>query len=297
MTRLRSRLILMLGTAVTLLLPARIFAQSDTARAGALHVDSAKSVAAPSDSAAVIGGRMDSVRPPRLFTAADRRNLLLLVAATLAVMPADKKLTDEFRDAGPQRSTLLHDGARAFDVLGDPGTIIITLGAYAIGRAVHSEHLADLGLHVGQSLVLTAGETWLAKGLIGRRRPYLDVSDPDEFALGHGFAGGAWASLPSGHTAAAFAVAASANEEIRHWWPAAPWVVSPLLYGGATMVGLARIYDARHWSSDVVLGAGLGILTGRKVAEYRHGPIAGTRWPRWPQITATGRGLSLNWGF
>lgn len=280
MARLHSKFVHVVCAMGMLLLPAVIVAQSDTSRANSPRVDSAARAASP-----------------RFFGARDRSNLLLLIGVTLATMPADKKLTDEFRDAGPQRSSFLHEGARAFDFLGNPGTVVLTVGTYAIGRVIGSEHLSDLGLHVGQSLLLTSAETWMAKGLLGRRRPYLDVSDPDDFALGRGFIGGAWASLPSGHTAAAFAVAASANEEIRHWWPAAPWVVSPLLYGGAAMVGLARVYDARHWSSDVVLGAGLGILTGRKVAEYRHGATAGTKWPRWPRIAATGRGLSLNWGF
>lgn len=286
------KFILALTASCTLIAPATVRAQSDSPRTDSLR----RQLSAPADTSS-IGMRADTARRRPLFSAGDRRNLLILLGMTIAVMPLDKTLTDEFRDAGPQRSTFLQDGARAFDVLGNPGTMIVAAGAWAIGRATGSEHLADLGSHVGQSLALTLGETWMVKGMVGRRRPYVDETDPDDFSPVRGFSGGPWSSLPSGHTAAAFAVAASANEEIRHWWPAAPWAVTPLLYAGASMVGLARIYDARHWSSDVVLGAGLGILTGRKVAQYRHGELVGAKWPRWPQISATGRGLSLNWDF
>lgn len=278
-----------------LLLPGAAAAQTDTLPADTMARATPGSLADSLNVPATAA--TDTESRPALFSASDRRNLLILLGVTLAVMPLDERLTDEFRDNGPQRSTVLHDGARVFDLLGNPGTVLVAGGAWALGRMTGSEHLADLGLHVGQSLALTLGETYLIKGVLGRRRPYLDETDPDDFSPGLGFTTSGWASLPSGHTAAAFAVAASANEEMRHWWPAAPWAITPLLYAGASMVGLARIYDDRHWASDVILGAGLGILTGRKVARYRHGTIAGAKWPRWPLFMATGRGLSLDWSF
>lgn len=46
-------------------------------------------------------------------------------------MPADKKLTYEFRDAGPQRSSFPHQGARAFDFPGrvsDPDAFALSRG-------------------------------------------------------------------------------------------------------------------------------------------------------------------------
>ncbi len=35
-----------------------------------------------------------------------------------------------------------------------------------------------------------------------------------------------------------------------------------LTYGGATVSGLSRMYNNAHWASDVVLGAGIGTLSG-----------------------------------
>jgi membrane-associated phospholipid phosphatase len=42
------------------------------------------------------------------------------------------------------------------------------------------------------------------------------------------------------------------------------------MYGGATLVGLSRMYHNRHWASDVALGAGIGTFSGLKVVKYSH---------------------------
>ena len=49
------------------------------------------------------------------------------------------------------------------------------------------------------------------------------------------------------------------------------WVVGPLMYAGATAVGLSRMYHNKHWASDVVIGAAIGTFSGRKVVQYAHG--------------------------
>jgi hypothetical protein len=223
------------------------------------------------DSAATTTAPPSAAEPGRpLFTRRDLVAAGALAAVTAALLPADRRLAEEFRDPGPQRSTFLRDGARAFNLLGDPGTVVIGVGAYGVGRLVHSEHLADLGLHTTEAVVLSGGITAVAKGLAGRRRPYLNEHDADAFALGRGFTSGARSSFPSGHTTAAFAVASAVTEETSDWWPHAPWVVGPLLYGGASLVGLARMYDDKHWASDVVIGAGIGTLSGLSVVRYNH---------------------------
>jgi membrane-associated phospholipid phosphatase len=42
------------------------------------------------------------------------------------------------------------------------------------------------------------------------------------------------------------------------------------MYGGATMVGLSRMYHNKHWASDVVLGAAIGTFSGWKIVQYAH---------------------------
>lgn len=62
-------------------------------------------------------------------------------------------------------------------------------------------------------------------------------------------------SFPSGHTALAFAGAEIVRREYGPWWGLAA-------YSAAVATGLLRVYNNWHWSSDVIAGAGAGILSG-----------------------------------
>lgn len=88
-----------------------------------------------------------------------------------------------------------------------------------------------------------------AKRLFSRPRPFVSLHDvtmlvlpPDEF------------SFPSGHTAAAFAVATVAGFCI-------PGLLVPLILV-AMLIGLSRVYLGVHYPSDVAAGAVLGGLSG-----------------------------------
>jgi len=63
-------------------------------------------------------------------------------------------------------------------------------------------------------------------------------------------------SFPSGHTAQAFVAATFLHKE---YGKEHPWY-SVLAYGTATAVGILRVMNNRHWASDVLVGAGIGIL-------------------------------------
>jgi membrane-associated phospholipid phosphatase len=72
-------------------------------------------------------------------------------------------------------------------------------------------------------------------------------------------------SFPSGHSAAAFAVATVVASEYGNHR-----LVPPLAYGAASLCGLSRINDNAHWASDVLVGSAIGYLTARAVVA-RHG--------------------------
>lgn len=53
-------------------------------------------------------------------------------------------------------------------------------------------------------------------------------------------------------------------------WPRYTWYAAPVMYGGATLVGLSRMYHNQLWASDVALGAAVGTFRGLKVVRYSH---------------------------
>ena len=206
-----------------------------------------------------------------LFTKRDAWVAAGFLAATVAMWPLDERVARELQRNDPQTNRFLKNSSTGFELIAAPGAYIIGGTLYGIGRLSGNERMADLGWHGTEAvLVSTAGYVFL-KGVFGRARPEtVNAADSRAYKFGRGFGGGPFASFPSGHTATAFAAASAVTAETSRWWPSSTWYVAPLMYGGATMVGLSRMYNNKHWASDVALGALLGTFSGLKVVQYHH---------------------------
>lgn len=77
--------------------------------------------------------------------------------------------------------------------------------------------------------------------------------------------GSAHTSFPSGHTAQAFMAATFFTKEYGHL---GPWV-GVMSYTIATSVGVFRVLNDRHWASDVLVGAGIG-MAATEIAYLTH---------------------------
>ena len=66
-------------------------------------------------------------------------------------------------------------------------------------------------------------------------------------------------SFPSGHTTQAFASAVLFSDEFAQH---KPWLAVSA-YTSAVTVGVLRVLNNRHWASDVIAGAGFGILSAK----------------------------------
>ncbi len=64
-------------------------------------------------------------------------------------------------------------------------------------------------------------------------------------------------SFPSGHTSMCFAAASFLSKEYRDTNKALVWSG----YGLASITGAMRVMNNKHWVSDILLGAGIGILS------------------------------------
>lgn len=178
-------------------------------------------------------------------------------------------LASDFRQLGAKRNLLLMGigvGAAAtshtwdqqtarskwgtsVDDVFEPGQLVgafmtqagAAVGVYAIGRATGHDRLATIGSHLFRAQIVSQTTTQALKLATTRTRP-----------------DGTRLSFPSGHSAAAFATASVLQADLG-------WKAGLPAYAVATWVAASRVQTKRHYVSDVVAGAAVGILAGRSV--------------------------------
>lgn len=165
------------------------------------------------------------------------------VARLARLLGYDERLLLHFRHYhSPWRTRI----ARLLTAAGDArswAAIGLVLLASARPAAVHT------GLRLAAGCTLAAISAQILKRTLNRARPDTAIDgfealseNPDAF------------SFPSGHTAAAFAVAVALGGE-----PAQAGPLSLLL---ATGIGLSRVYLGAHYPLDVLVGGFLGVGAG-----------------------------------
>ncbi len=134
----------------------------------------------------------------------------------------------------------------------------------------------ETSLLAGQAVITSGLWVQMIKILSGRQRPFrYDITGNS--VAGHWYGpfaqyrndlakeipGAAFESFPSGHTATAFSIAtvfAMQYSDIK--------AVPVLSYSAATLVGVSRLTEHRHWLSDVFAGAVLGYFCGKQVVNH-----------------------------
>lgn len=74
-----------------------------------------------------------------------------------------------------------------------------------------------------------------------------------------------YSAFPSGHTTVAFAAATVFASEYKN----KPWV-GIVAYSAASLIGVSRVTENMHWTTDVFVGAALGYLTGKHIVNNYH---------------------------
>ena len=209
-------------------------------------------------------------RRQTLFTYRDAILAGGFAGITVAMFPLDKNIARQIR----QDSTFngfTQKSAVGFETISSPGAYVIGGSLYLIGRFAKKPNLQDFAWHGTEAVLVANVVTGFLKGTLGRARPFVsNDTNPRDFSVGGGFRTADRQSFPSGHTTTAFAAAAAVTSEIRRLHPKALPYVATVMYGGATLVGLSRMYHNKHWASDVALGAAIGTFSGLKVVRYSH---------------------------
>ena len=218
--------------------------------------------AQPSDTSKVVS------RAP-LFTKNDAIVAGAFTLATIALFPADRYFARRLQDSTTQSNRFFRHEATNVRLVTE-NSLFIGAALYGAGRLARIDRMADLGLHGTEAIGIGLGLVTIGKSLAGRARPLVDVENPRDFNFGKGFKEENYRSFPSGHTVMAFAAASAVTAETARWWPSSRYYIGTAMYGGATLVGLSRMFNNKHWASDVAVGALIGTFAGRKVVRYHH---------------------------
>ena len=232
-----------------------------------------------SDAEAFFVDAWDLVLLPGSWRSRDWIHAGILAGATGAIIAADRSVHGEILTWRGSDGDHLVD---AVDHMGHNSVGLITAGAlYLPGLVLDLPWLRRIGRHLAQTLIYSAGLGSLLKGGLGRSRPFNDEG-PYRFR-GPWQEDNAWMSLPSGHTIVAFSIASTLSASIDR-----PWATA-LLYGGATLTALGRVYQDQHWGSDVLVAAILTSAIGHGVVSLAERPdapdeVSGASHPESPQI-------------
>lgn len=157
--------------------------------------------------------------------------------------------------------------ARGVEPVGNIYGLLVFPAIYATGVVIKNPHVESIGLRGGKAMAISSVICFAGKNIIRRQRPDASAT-PFHYALP--FSKAKYNSFPSAHSSIAFTLATAFALE----FPDKKWV-APVAYSIASFTALSRVYNNRHWASDVLVGAALGHFVTKAVynrTQKRHRP-------------------------
>jgi hypothetical protein len=165
-------------------------------------------------------------------------------ALALIAHPADDYVHDHI-GGNPTADAFFKPG----QIIGIVVPLAGSVTTYAWGRISDQPKISHVGMDLLESQAIAQGLTQGLKYATQRERPD----------------GSGATSFPSGHAASTFAFATALERHLS-------WRYSVPAYIGASYVAASRLPANRHWLSDVVFGAVVGIISGRTVTRTEAHP-------------------------
>jgi membrane-associated phospholipid phosphatase len=184
---------------------------------------------------------------PMHFSKKDRKRLAIIAGSTAILMAGDYEIKQFVQR---NRQPFTNEVAALIEPTGTYYPVFLMAGMYVTSKLTKNKKLEHASLAAGKALTITALFYASTKAVVRRQRP---AFTNNSFSYKAPFTGGRqFTSFPSGHTSAAFSVATALALEYKHskWVPA-------ISYTLAGLTGLSRIYQNRHWASDVLVGAAM----------------------------------------
>jgi membrane-associated phospholipid phosphatase len=187
------------------------------------------------------------VTRPAHWSGRDWRNFAIFAGVAGGTFAADWEIR---RIMQANQNQFTSESAKVVEPFGNFYGVYLFPVMYVAGLATNEKRLQSVALGGVKSLAISTLIYATSKLLIRRGRPDAVASSLD---FAPPFKRKSFTSSPSGHSNTIFTVATALAMEFREtkWVPIVAYTI-------ATLTAVSRIYQNRHWASDVVVGSALG---------------------------------------
>lgn len=195
---------------------------------------------------------LDFAKQPLKWESNDWLNLGLIGAGTFLLIQTDQNIREEMLKNRNYVKSFPIEFGRIYGELYSP---IIIAGAFGLNGILSGDKQSKkIGFEIIQTLIYAGSITTGLKLITGRSRPFTDNGSKDF---------GNWSllddqfhSFPSGHTTVAFSISTVLANNTENEW------LKVLCYIPAVLTATSRVYQDKHWASDVFLGGIIGYAVG-----------------------------------
>lgn len=222
---------------------------------------------------------------PARWDSRDWLEASLVLGTGVALFTVDENIQTWVQKHKNASTGRISDDAKKTGTLAVPAVAALGIYGYAAGDGkAKSTFLLSV-----ESFLVTGVFVQTLKHTTGRHRPY--TGDSHDTWSGPSFSSdNDHMSFPSGDASSAFAIASVVASEYDNLY------VSAVVYTASTFIGLSRIHNNAHWTSDVFTGSAIGYYTGRAiVASHRDGNAS--RLSLAPYLDGKERGVMATYRF
>ncbi len=203
-----------------------------------------------------------------LFSRENLKPLLIGSAATLVMVPFDDEISESVRGSASDLGDI-------GDVVGRPLVVGAATGVLLLTTPfIDNQRYRAFTFSLGQAFILNLALTEGIKAAVSRTRPNGEDSH----------------SFPSGHTSSSFAWASVAA----HYYGKAVGIPSYIV---ATLIAVSRVERGKHFPSDVVFGATIGLISGFTAVRGSEHFGERRRWALLPSVGRNHVGMSFHLQF
>ena len=196
-------------------------------------------------------------KAPFKFNSNDLSKAGLLTSATFFSSLVDNEVRNFSSENFDSSNVLLHKFDSYYHIEFMSAAIV---GLYLYGNISNKSQVRVLSVDLLSSSLLTGITTFAMKSFFGRSRPY---QTDDHYEFNWFEYEDKFLSFPSGHTSLAFSFSTIMAEQNKTFLWKSIW------FSAATLVGASRIYNNKHWFSDVVMGAIIGYVSAKFVLNQK----------------------------